>query len=303
MASIHSSHNHAQFLPANERGEYQDYSGYMSQLTPSYLQPNFPSQCFNGQNHWRLGWYPSDRTITIDPVVPSLVRLAGFAHFDRTRPNEHYVMIKVGNIFIQYNSAVGMNRDTAEYPNEVTAVADQGRGGTELVAHLTADSSSNTWRYMTDTAQGRRTFVVEVCSSYVSTNPQDPRPNQVIVSIGYDISLCQHAGQFRQGNGLFELGSPTPAPTPNPTPAPTPNPTPAPTPASQRATCKANYQPCSQATDCCSNYCMPYHNMCDRGTQTNDSSSSQFREEFRSRYNRDTYISRFFSRKLRSREN
>lgn len=239
-----AAHNYLLYH-ANEDGEYQDYTGYMSQLTfQNHLHEDMPLQCFNAQNHWRLGWYPADKFKNIDPAVTELFRLAAFSDYDRTGP-QHYIIGTIpgnpGGIYFQYNRARGVNRDTVEYPDHLVAVIDTGRG-TEVLCAISVPENT-----VCTIPQGGRNYIIEICAE-----DRFSQPAQMIVSAGYDTSRCGEVTGIN--NDLNALQGATQRPTPAPTPSPTPFPTPSPT-NKPPEVCRLDGVSCSGDDQCCSGIC------------------------------------------------
>ena len=161
--------------------EYEDQTGYMG-LAPQLM--HFPRKCYNGPNHWHLGWY-SARTLELNLESDALskpinVKLAAFVDYDMTS-DEHYAIIKAGNFYMQYNGAAKFNVDTSEMRDMVTIV-ESGDHKTDLVAGL--DSQSRFWQSGTGDTQ----IMVEFCRNNVSVEP-----NFVEISIGQTETSCGNA--------------------------------------------------------------------------------------------------------------
>lgn len=93
--------------------------------TISYLPVVFcfvGCRCFNGHKNWILGWY-ADRAITVDPSTAGAWHgtLVAFVDYDQAS-NTEYVLIKTGDLYIQYNMAKKFNSGTKERRNQVTIV-------------------------------------------------------------------------------------------------------------------------------------------------------------------------------------
>ena len=88
----------------------------------TYGQKGGPAMCFNGQKNDVLGWY-DDKKVTVTPETngPWSGKLVGFVDYDKasTSRNE-YVLIRVNNLYIQYNLSERFNFQTKEYGNMVT---------------------------------------------------------------------------------------------------------------------------------------------------------------------------------------
>jgi len=161
----------------------------------------FPQRCYNGQNHWKLGWF-SDRTIEVDPRVPGTYKIAAFVDYDKAREDE-YVVIKVSSfdLYLQYNRAKEFNRDSNQFADMVTIVRET-TYGTELLTGLNSSSASYA------ETKGSQILTIDVCEE---ANGSDILPDLITVSIGYGSSLC-------------DVSVPSAAPGPSPshrTPSPT----------------------------------------------------------------------------------
>lgn len=178
--------------------EYEEQTGYMGNVPQ---QMHFPRKCYNGQNHWHLGWY-ADRTLELnfeDETLsrPINVKIAAFVDYDTTT-DEHYIIVKAGDFYLQYNRAKKFNAETSEMQDMVTIV-ELSKQGTNLVAGL--DRESPFWRSKIVDKQ----IVVEVCRTDVSSEP-----NFIEISIGHEETDC--------GNVPTSRPSPSSAPVPQRTP-------------------------------------------------------------------------------------
>jgi hypothetical protein len=101
--------------------EYGDTTGLMGYST---AELGTPVSCFNGQKNDQLGWY-SDRTLSLNASITASKtwggRLFAFVDYDKT-PADGHVLIKVGNMFIQWNRAKSFNNETREHRDKVTIV-------------------------------------------------------------------------------------------------------------------------------------------------------------------------------------
>lgn len=92
----------------------------------SFLKSDGPQECYNGWRHWRLGWFRSHQ-VTVTPLVngPWSGKLVAFVDYPDISEGE-FVIIRVRNIFIQYNLADKHNKGVVERPNNVTVVKSGG---------------------------------------------------------------------------------------------------------------------------------------------------------------------------------
>jgi hypothetical protein len=167
-------------------------------------QMHYPRKCYNGPNHWHLGWYSRTLEIEIGSdtlASPMNVKLAAFVDNDMTT-DEHYVIIKFGNYYMQYNRATKFNVDTSEMRDMVTIV-ESGDHKTNLVAGL--DSQLRYW-------QSPIGIMVEICRVNASSEP-----NYVELSIGQSKTDCGVA--LTREPSIFPTSRPSLFPTPSPKPS------------------------------------------------------------------------------------
>jgi len=189
----------------DDGNEYGGTTGYMG-TAPQEV--NYPLQCYNGQNHWFLGWHDS-RTFDVSPGDPVMLKIAAFVDYSLTRADE-YTVVKVNDLYLQYNRAKNFNKDTREMADKLTIVEDL-EVGTELVDGI--DELGGAIAVF----DGKNDLVIEVCDVVVGT---DTSADLMLVSVGYDASLCDETIPE-----TVTTPQPTPRPTPQPTLAPSQRPT------------------------------------------------------------------------------
>lgn len=150
---------------------------------------NYPKQCYNAQNHWSLGWYPTDKMQTVTPsTTATLVKIVAFADVATATASADKVLVQTGgnsDIYMQYNRAKGFNADTYEYQDKLVIVRDKG-GGTIIEATLDMDNQAVYTRQENGNSKPLR---VEVCSQVFSNS--STKPDYLVVGIGYSTStLC-----------------------------------------------------------------------------------------------------------------
>lgn len=157
--------------------EYGGITGYMGSAVK---KSNYPQRCYNGQNHWHLGWY-EDRTLEVSLLHSRIYYLAAFVDYDKADEDE-YVVLKVPEVelYLQYNRARAFNKDPGEYPDTVTIVRNDDNG-THLIAGL--NQSEPLFQQMV----GLETLTIEVCDTVGGSNV---RPDIIRLSVGYGESLC-----------------------------------------------------------------------------------------------------------------
>jgi hypothetical protein len=208
---------------SNQDGLYNDKTGYMGF---SYGVANWPSVCFNGKKNWQAGWF-SDRAIEVDPA-DGIYRgkLATFVDYPLTSPSEN-VVIKVGDLYLQYNRAKGMNFQTREKANQVTIVEDRPKGS-ELLTGVDGDYFNTTLFRKADFGENNETLFIAVCSKYLGDNKT--KPDIMFVSIGLDAIDCSAETTVAPTESPAPSPSPSKVPTSVPTESPAPSPSPSLTP-------------------------------------------------------------------------
>ena len=149
--------------------EYADQSCMMGY---SYSGRGSPAMCYNGHKNFVLGWY-TDRQITINPATtgPWLGKLVGFVDYTGTSASRNeYVLIVVGQLYIQYNLAEKFNFETKEKANMVTiTTAPSSTSMSTILSAITVGQSSVHGLY-----------TIEVCSLVAAAAPV---PKYLILSI------------------------------------------------------------------------------------------------------------------------
>lgn len=173
--------------------------------------------CFNGHKNWLLGWY-SDRTVEFYPNRAWGGRLYAFVDYNRT-PDNSYVVIRVRDLYLQYNRARRFNSETKEKKNEVTITRGPGDNAQSrlLGAVGVGNGRSRTFRVPNFAGTGY-SLVIEACEQVYG--PPDYVRMSIYLENGNQKSTC---------SGPSPPPPPTPKPTQSPTPRPTIRPTPNPT--------------------------------------------------------------------------
>jgi hypothetical protein len=142
--------------------------------------------CFNGHKNWLLGWY-DNRKIEVDRRSSGSWsgRLAAFVDYKSTSPSE-YVLIKVGNLHLQYNRKKDFNSGTVEKADQVTVTEG-------VTSHNTSNSLAGlgfggSYRY--ENFNGTYALLVQICGIYT-----DHIPNYVHVSIYIDLIQKPRCGE------------------------------------------------------------------------------------------------------------
>lgn len=198
--------------------EYGDQSGMMG---ASYKDQNWPLMCFNGAKNWQLGWY-DDKVINLEErssCGPWKGRLYGYPDY-KAVPLSGVVIIRVGNIFIQYNKIDELNKDMQEKADVVAFTESTGLVDSD--SYSLAGRGVGTWQH--------GNLVVDICEKH-----QDNGLSyyDIVVRTSSQASICNQEYTRECQNEAPTL-HPTvvtttaPQPTPLPTEVATPPPSAAP---------------------------------------------------------------------------
>ena len=248
-AFLHTHLTYVGMLHSGEdNNEYGDQSGLMGY---SYGQGIAPAMCFNGAKHAQLGWY-DDRTAIVNPLNGAWNgTIAAFVDYNVT-PKTQFVIVVVGDLYLQYNRATKFNAGVKEKRNTVTitrakdmkstssSLAGLNSGERLLIANYTATLG----------------LIIEVCQLVSGINAISP--DYALVSIYLNTteskSTCGKIqtprptmNPTRQStisrSSLNPIKAPTRLPTLFPQRSPTKNPTRLPTPSLPLFTTRSPMRP------------------------------------------------------------
>lgn len=213
-------------------GEYGDTTGLMGFATKD---ANGPKSCFNAHHHWELGWY-DERSIDLGHTIRESAwsgRLMAFVDFDVT-PLGEVVIIRAGNLYMQYNRQRSFNVGTRELRDRVVIVSAKDarsisnlEAGVAIGFHAYGTQPSFVYPNFDDTGFN---LVIQVCNQVYGP------PDYVHISIhlddGIQSSLCgltlsppTSPPSVALATSVQPTNAPTPKPSAPPSKAPTPSPT------------------------------------------------------------------------------
>ena len=204
--------------------QYQDFTGYMAGAKANFVREGYPVQCFNGANHWQLGWYDPTHTREVFPDTPAIVYIGAFADrnlFGNVAGFQEYAVVKSGDYYVQYNGAWGINRETNEGANQLT-VTRQWEDGTYAVGKILNKPGSQ-W-----TLPGSR-WTIKVCEKAAGS---DAYAEVLTVWMGNGTPDC--GSTDNSGAGIGDNDGP-----------------------SDESVCKDSTETCTKNEDCCSKNCRP----------------------------------------------
>jgi hypothetical protein len=178
-----------------------DYMGYAVNMV------GFPRKAFNGHKHWFSGWF-SNRQLVVDPFLQdyTFVRLVAFVDYGKSalRPAD-VVLIRVDDLFIQYNRAKDYNAETDE-ANSVTVtrfISD-----VEATSAVAALSGGEQYRYPNFQGSGRE-LVIEVCELTITEQPIDYAAVKVYLDKGVWHPSCDELSGYIDDLSTFPTVSPS----------------------------------------------------------------------------------------------
>jgi len=189
---------------ANEDGEeYYDYTGYMG--SPNGRK-NYPAKCYNAHNFWQLGWF-HDRAVAVEQSseinnygAPQLYKVAAFVDYDMLGSDDGndgtVILINVEDYYMLYNRKAKFNYETGEMGDKL-AIVKENWASTTLVAGLGAGDRYERLQKKTAAGGNRSTLVIQFCCAIES---DDASPDAIIVSVGFDKSLCDDNEQLTDGS-------------------------------------------------------------------------------------------------------
>jgi hypothetical protein len=169
---------------------------------------------FNAQNHYVLGWF-EERTYEFEITSFSkLINIAAFIDYsvmmeeDENNDSDEYVIVRIGDLYLQYNFAKDYNRDTPEMNADKLTIVRQTENGTDLLVGLGVGNSVTTEVTFLDNERQENletsetmAVMIHVCGVYNSGRSHASNSDVMIVSVKmYDtwsdendvISLCEY---------------------------------------------------------------------------------------------------------------
>jgi hypothetical protein len=212
-------HNYNLWHSSEGRLRYGDTSCIMGS---SYRQIDIPQRCFNGFKNHQLGWF-ADKTKDLNVFEEGAWtgNIAAITNYDVARP-EDYIVVKVHDIYLQFNRANKFNLFTGDYPNQITIVLGTSPDARSSLLGAVSLLNPSLDRYPTihriEDFQGSGSdLVIEACEQDYLSRTSTELPDIIRVSVHLDDGV--------QTSMCFP---PTPSPTASPTLYPTPMPSSAP---------------------------------------------------------------------------
>lgn len=188
-AAMHEAGHNLGLHHAGQDGYvYGDATGMMGYSTYGEYGPRL---CFNAQKNWHLGWY-DDRSVDLTSSIRSTSwggRVTAFVDYNVTPPGD-VVLIRVGNLYVQYNRARDFNEGTREYRNRAVIVSTPTTGSSKstLEAALANNIAVSNYAYPNFDETGHD-LVFNVCNQV-----EGPRTDYIHLSIhlndGVQSSTC-----------------------------------------------------------------------------------------------------------------
>lgn len=181
-------------------GGGSEYGDKTSNMGVSSVEIGGPLSCYNGANHWYLGWFTDGRLdLSSVPSNPITVNIPAFVDYAETAyASDQYVLVKVGNFYIQFNRAKDYNVGTRAMPDQLVITWDGNPGPSGTTQLITGLDMSNS--YYTDGS----TVAIQVCNVVMNGNV-----DYMVVSIGQRSTNCQATTY-----AAAAVAQPQPAPAP-----------------------------------------------------------------------------------------
>jgi hypothetical protein len=178
-----------------------EYGDYTSNMGISSSELGGPLYCYNACNHWVLGWFSDSRLdLSTIPSSPVTVTMPAFVDYQETAgASDQYVLVKVGNFYLQYSCAKDYNAGASTLPNQLVIVydADPGMGGqTNLITGLNMQNP-----YYSDGSVS-----IQVCSVQTSGTV-----DYMTISIGQGGTNCAADGYTAANSVPQQVTAATPA--------------------------------------------------------------------------------------------
>jgi len=211
-ANMHEVGHNLGFKHSNQIGSYGDRTGYMGY---SYAAAGWPSMCFNAVKNWQTGWF-MDRAIDLDVTQGGWTgKIATFVDYHLVKDDE-YVIVKVGDLFLQYNRAKGMNAQTFDKANQVVIV-ESSTETSEVIGGLDGEIFASTYFQRQNFTGTGETLFIAICSHQFGDNRT--QADYFRVFIGLDSLDCS----VRKGTNTQMIPtSVSMAPTTSSPPSPSP---------------------------------------------------------------------------------
>lgn len=196
------------------KNQYADITGQMG--FASRWSGNGPERCYNAAKHYNLGWF-EDRTVCVDDVIGHIHwggRLATFVDYNLTSPEE-FVIIRIGDIYMQYNRAKSFNVHTGKHQDQVVIVhAPRINSPSILLAGISAEdpSVSSVFRYKNFT--NGVDLIIEACEQVYGP------PDYVQMSLHLDNGIQSSTCDGIQSLMPSSSSAPSRVPTTSPSVAP-----------------------------------------------------------------------------------
>lgn len=203
---------------------YGDETGYMGFTV---YQSGGPVKCFNGHKNWVAGWF-QDRENYATPSMPNpiLSRLVAFVDYENVNLDDSdVVLMRVGQYYIQYNRAKGLNIDTGMHKDKVSITyAKDHVSDSEAVAGVSEGESLRLPNYRNTGYD----LIVEVCEFGTDGQKDLVSSTKQVIFGGNDSSLyapfdyawvsvyLENGTQESQCHLAEKLEIDTPKPTPQP---------------------------------------------------------------------------------------
>jgi hypothetical protein len=185
--------------------DYGDETDYMGYAVNFY---GVPRKAFNAHKHWLAGWF-TDRAVWLDPTSsfdggPIGAYLASFV--DYRNPNlddSAVVLIRIGNLFLQFNEGKGYNVDTPAEARDKVIIAEA--AGPGEVSQLLKGIAVGQAYVRPEFSDEGYDLVISFCDHVVA--PYGYAAVSIHMEDGVQTSVCGDPDSFGNAGGLDKDGA------------------------------------------------------------------------------------------------
>jgi Gametolysin peptidase M11 len=185
--------------------DYGDETDYMGYAVNYY---GVPRKAFNAHKHWLSGWF-ADRAVWLDPTSalhggPIGAYLASFVDYRNSDLDDSaVVLIRIGNLFLQFNEGKGYNVDTPTEARDRVIVAEAAGPG-EVSQLLKGIAVGQAFVRPGFSSEGHD-LVITFCDHVVA--PYGYAAISIHMEDGVQTSVCGDPDSFGNAGGLDTGGA------------------------------------------------------------------------------------------------
>eukprot|EP00588_Corethron_pennatum_P014647 CAMPEP_0194268598 /NCGR_PEP_ID=MMETSP0169-20130528/2884_1 /TAXON_ID=218684 /ORGANISM="Corethron pennatum, Strain L29A3" /LENGTH=640 /DNA_ID=CAMNT_0039009881 /DNA_START=154 /DNA_END=2073 /DNA_ORIENTATION=- len=143
--------------------------------------------CYNAVKHIDLGWFSSGDSLVAVEDLPQVYEIIGYAEWDSGAEGVPVSLTIDSKIVVSFNRAIGVNKDTAEGPDQVIVHdAEYQSNGNSLLVAVLATGEEHEYIYK-GTPTG---YIVKVCEIGGDTSVIATRARVLVYDSSVGVSSC-----------------------------------------------------------------------------------------------------------------